>query len=377
MRVIVLSLLLGDSDFGIVATLLLLAALFAEFGTLGFGQLVYNQPLFSPGRRNWRAHRVALFLLSGMAMASAISVIVSLLLYRFTPFNFAPLWLTLWCAAMNSMIISACRAAASQFIHPAGYAIKAVIVSIDIVILGFIGLSLENMALWGEVAAFPALLLYAWHIGILRRNCRIAASVLSTIRKNWRLGLKAIISSATGIVFFNQERILGAAFLTFEQMGILTKILMPKIIAAQGSFLFGVHFHRWIVSLDGLKRNALIKRMNRWEIWITPMLIVVLVSGGWITVQFIDLIYEISISLIMGMAITLLALAFLINPYAIILQANNHFTPLAKANLLAVLQFAAACLLWHPEVEGVLIASAASAFTWFLVVRLSAVQLHR
>lgn len=376
MRVIVLSLLLHNRDFGAVSTILLITALFSEFGSVGFGQLVYNQPLFTPGRRSWRGYRVQLFMLAGMALASVLSIAVVLLIDVQAPFGLFPLWMTVWCNALNMIVLSACRASSSRFTHPVAYAIKAAIISVDIVILGVIRLPVEHMALWGEVLALPFLLVYAWRVGLLHRYPHLPRAVLGTIFKNRWLGLTAITSSATGVVFFNQDRVFGATFLTLEQMGVVTKLLLPKTIAAQGSFLFAVQFHRWVVSLDPARRDDLLGRMARADTRLLVVLVVLLLIGGWLIAWFDRIVYHITADLMTGTAVALTALMFFINPYANILQANSRFSQLARANIAAIVIFAIVAIAVRPGPAGVVTVCAISALAWFLLVRHTALGLR-
>ena len=81
LRIIILSFLLGNREFGAVSTILLIGTLFTEFGALGFSQLIYNQPLFHPGRVSRQSRRVGLFFLTGLALllasAAALAAIAS------------------------------------------------------------------------------------------------------------------------------------------------------------------------------------------------------------------------------------------------------------------------------------------------------------
>lgn len=370
LRIIILSFLLGNTDFGAVSTILLLATLFTEFGALGFSQLIYNQPLFKPGRVSRQGRRIGLFFLTGMGLFLANAAIVAAIASAISVFAFATIFLTLFCAASNMMVLSACRSSRSSFTHPIAYFIKSIIVVLDIVILGFFTPPLAKMALWGEVVALPILLFYAWHVGILKLRWTSAREVPAIFAKHFKVGLTAIASAASGMLFFNQERLFGVAALTLEQLGILTKLLLPKMIAAQGAFFLGVHFHRMVVRMSETDRSTLFARAKHYERYVVPISALAVTVGGYLAVQFNTLIYGIAIDYPTGLAVTVLALIFFFNPYSIMLQATNHYISLAIANSIAVTGFVALVVVVGPHNPGVAVLSALSACLWFLIVRI-------
>lgn len=370
LRIIILSFLLGNTDFGAVSTILLLATLFTEFGALGFSQLIYNQPLFHPGRVSRQSRRIGLFFLTGMGLLLASAATVAAIASAISLFAFVSIFLTLFCAASNMMVLSACRSSRSSFTHPIAYFIKSIVVILDIVILGFFTPPLAKMALWGEVVALPILLFYAWHVGILKLRWTTAREVPAVFAAHFKLGLTAIASAASGMLFFNQERLFGVAALTLEQLGILTKLLLPKMIAAQGAFLLGVHFHRMVVRMSEADRSALFARAKYYERFAVPIVIFTVAAGGYLAVQLNMLIYGIATEYSTGLAVTVLALIFFFNPYSIMLQATNRYSSLAIANSVAVTGFIALVGMAGPHDPGFAVLSALSACLWFLIVRI-------
>jgi hypothetical protein len=370
LRILVLSFLLGNTAFGAVSTILLMATFFTEFGALGFQQLIYNQPLFHPGRVSRQSLRIGLYFVTGIALLLASAVVVAAVAAAVSEFSFAMVFLTIFCAASNMMVLSACRASRSSFTHPVGYFIKGVIVIADIVILGFFTPPIAMMALWGEVIALPVLLFYAWRIGVLKLRWTVVRAVPGHVMANLGLGGAAIASAASGMVFFNQERLFGVATLTLEQLGVLTKLLLPKLIAAQGAFLLGVHFHRMVVGLTEAQRLALFARVRRLEWIVLPVVAVVVGAGGYIVVQLAALVYQIPIGYLTGVAVTVLALLFFFNPYSIMLQATNRYGALAVANMVAVGAFVAMMTAAGPHGPGPIGFSAVSACLWLLTIRI-------
>lgn len=369
LRIIILSFLLGNREFGAVSTILLIGTLFTEFGALGFSQLIYNQPLFHPGRVSRQSRRIGLFFLTGLVLLLASAAAVAAIASAISVFAFVTIFLTLFCTGANMMVLSACRSSRSSFTHPIAYFIKSIIVILDIVILGFFTPPLAKMALWGEVAALPILLFYSWHVGILKLRWRSARHVPAIFAGYFKLGLTAIASAASGMLFFNQERLFGVAALTLEQLGILTKLLLPKMIAAQGAFLLGVHFHRMIVRMSEADRPALFARARHYERFALPIAMLAIAVGGYLAVQLNAFIYGIAIDYATGLAVTVLALIFFFNPYSIMLQATNRYVSLAIANSIAVLGFITLVTLAGSQGPGVAILSALSACLWFLIVR--------
>jgi hypothetical protein len=374
MRIISLSFLLGNHDFGGVSTILLMMTLFVEFGALGISQLVYNQPLFEPGRVTRQGRRIGLFFATAASLLLCTALIAATAIAAISMFQFWAVFLTLFCAAMNMMTLACCRASQSNFTHPLGFFIKAVIVVIDIVILGFFTPPIEKMVFWGEVAALPVLLFYAWRVGVLKLRLGIVREIPRLLLSHARLGILSISSAASGMIFFNQERIFGVSALSLEQLGLMTKLLLPKMIAAQGAFLLGVHFHRMIVRFTPAERSALLVRVKRLE-WIgLPLIALALAAGGFLAVPLNHYVYDIDISFITGISAALLALVFFFNPYSIMLQATNHFSALVVANVAAVACFAAAVMLWDPTTSQTIILSAVSAALWAIIVRVIALR---
>ncbi len=369
LRILILSFLLGNTAFGAVSTILLMATFFNEFGALGFQQLIYNQPLFAPGRVSRQSRRVGLYFVTGVSLLVASAVVVAAVADAVSEFSFVAVFLTIFCSAANMMVLSACRASQSSFTHPVAYFIKGVVVVSDIVILGFFTPSLPMMALWGEVIALPILLFYAWRVGVLKLRWSIVREVPGHLMGNLRLGVSAIASAASGMVFFNQERLFGVAALTLEQLGVLTKLLLPKLIAAQGAFLLGVHFHRMVVRLSEAKRLELFARVRRLE-WIAlPVVAIAVGIGGYIVVQLAALIYHIPIDYPTGIAVTVLALLFFFNPYSIMLQATNRYGALALANMVAVAAFVLLMWIGGARGPGPIAFSALSACLWLVAIR--------
>ncbi|MBU1538694.1 MAG: hypothetical protein KKC29_09180 [Alphaproteobacteria bacterium] len=370
LRILILSFLLGNTDFGAVSTIMLMAIFFTEFGALGFSQLIYNQPLFNPGRVSRQSRRIGLYFVTGIGLLLVSAVVVAAIVAVISAFSFAMIFLTIFCAASNMMVLSACRSSQSSFTHPLAYFIKGVIVIADIVILGFFTPPIEMMALWGEVIALPILLFYAWRVGVLKLRWTIVREVPGHLRTHLKLGVSAIGSAASGMVFFNQERLFGVAALTFEQLGVLTKLLLPKLIAAQGAFLLGVHFHRMVVRMTEAERAAFLVRARRFEG--IAMLVVALAvgAGGYIVAQLVARLYDIRIDYPTGVAVTVLALLFFFNPYSIMLQATNRYGALTLANTIAVGAFVAMMAASGSGGPGPIMLSAVSACLWFVVIRL-------
>jgi hypothetical protein len=370
LRIIILSFLLGNAAFGAVSTIMLMAVFFTEFGALGFSQLIYNQPLFKPGQVSRQSRRIGLYFVTGTGLLMASAVVVAGVVAVVSEFSFAMIFLTIFCAASNMLVLSACRSSRSSFTHPLGYFIKGVIVIADIVILGFFTPPIPMMALWGEVIALPVLLFYAWRIGVLKLRWTIVREVPGHLRANLKLGGSAIASAASGMVFFNQERLFGVAALTFEQLGVLTKLLLPKLIAAQGAFLLGVHFHRMVVGMTEAQRIGLFAGARRLE-WIAiPVVALALGGGGYVLAQLAALVYDIHIDYPTGIAVTVLALLFFFNPYSIMLQATNRYGALTLANTVAVVAFVSLMAMAGSGGPGPIAFSAVSACLWFLVIRL-------
>lgn len=370
LRIIVLSFLLSNTDFGAVSTILLLATLFTEFGALGFSQLIYNQPLFHPRRVSRQSRRIGLFFLAGMGLLLVSALAVAAIASAISVFAFITIFLTLFCAASNMMVLSACRSSRSGFTHPIAYFIKSIVVILDIVILGFFTPPLAKMALWGEVVALPILFLYAWYVGILKLRWTTVREVPAVLAGHFKLGLTAIASAASGMLFFNQERLFGVAALTLEQLGVLTKLLLPKMIAAQGAFLLGVHFHRMVVGMSEADRSALFARAKHYERFAVPIAMLAVATGGYLAVQLNAWVYGIMIDYPTGLAVTVLALIFFFNPYSIMLQATNRYTSLAIANSAAAAGFIILVAMAGSHGPGVAVLSALSACLWFLIVRI-------
>lgn len=371
-RIIILSFVLGNAEFGAVSTVLLIATIFTEFGALGFTQLIYNQSLFEPGRVSRHSRRVGMFLLTGAVLLLATATLVAAIISAISPFAFVTIFLTIFCAATNMVILSACRSSRSNFTHPIAYFIKSIIVTMDIIILGYWAPPIAQIALWGEVIAMPLLLLYAWYIGVLKFRMRTLRAVPQLFATQFKLGLLAIASSASGMLFFNQERLFGVSALTLEQMGILTKLILPKMVAAQGAFLLGVHFHRYVVGLSNAERLALFARIRRFE-WIAiPVLLLAVVLGSPVVVALNAAIYSINIGFLTGVAVIALSLVFFFNPYSIMLQATNRYSLLAYANSGAVVVFVGLTAIRGAEGSAVVLHSAVSACFWLLFVRLFA-----
>lgn len=370
LRILILSFLLGNTAFGAVSTILLMATFFNEFGALGFSQLIYNQPLFKPGRVSRQSRRIGLYFITGVSLLMVSATGVAAVAAVISEFSFAAVFLTIFCAAANMMVLSACRASRSSFTHPVAYFIKGIIVVSDIVILGFFTPPIAMMALWGEVIALPVLLLYAWRVGILKFRWTLVREIPGHLKANLSLGGSAIASAASGMVFFNQERLFGVAALTLEQLGALTKLLLPKLIAAQGAFLLGVHFHRMVVGLTEVERAGLFARVRRLEWIVLPAVALVVGAGGYIVIRLAALIYDIPIDYPTGVAVTVLALLFFFNPYSIMLQAANRYSALALANTVAVVAFVTLMSAAGPQGLGPIAFSAVSACLWLLTIRI-------
>lgn len=369
LRILVLSFLLGNTTFGAVSTILLMVTFFNEFGALGFSQLIYNQPLFTPGRVSRESRRVGLYFVSGICLLLVSAIAVAGVTDTVSGFSFGAVFLTIFCAASNMMVLSACRASRSSFTHPVAYFIKGIIVVTDIAVLGFFTPPMAMMALWGEVIALPVLLFYAWRVGVLKLRWAIVREVPNHLLANLRLGGSAIASAASGMVFFNQERLFGVAALTLEQLGALTKLLLPKLIAAQGAFLLGVHFHRMVVGMTETKRADLFAAIRRLEWVALPAVALVVGVGGYVVIQLALLIYRIPIDYPTGLAVTVLGLLFFFNPYSIMLQATNRYGALAFANTVAVAAFIGLMAAAGTRGAGPIIFSAVSACLWLLTIR--------
>lgn len=374
LRVIILSFLLGNRDLGAVSTILLISTLFAEFGSLGFSQLVYNQRLYTPGVISRASVNVSRFLLTGLSIISAMALVTALAISVAGPFHFWTLFMTLICAAANVMILAACRASNNKFTHPTGYFLKSLIVLVDIAVLGSGHFAIETIILWGEILATPVLLFYAWRSGIIRPRWSVFRKAPGLVAAHRGLAFWAVMSSMSALLFLNQERMAGAFFLTLEQMGVITKIILIKIIGGQSAFIFGTYFHRHIVGSDQAGRARSFAMIRRYEFYVYPGLAALCLV---MTIP-VQLAYQAFYGIELGFAVTIsamvLAIVFFFNPYAILLQASGRFGTIARCNAIAVALFLALAMFSFDSAY-VVIASAATSFLWYVLVRCAAYRL--
>lgn len=374
LRVIILSFLLGNRDFGAVSTILLISTLFAEFGSLGFSQLVYNQRLYTPGVANRASVNVSRFLMTGLSIISTMAILTALAISGTGSFHFGTLFLTLICAAANVMILATCRASNNKFTHPVGYFLKSLIVLVDIAVLGTGHIDIASIMLWGEILATPALLFYAWRSGVLRLRWSIFRKAPGLVARHRNIAFWAVMSSMSALLFLNQERMAGAFFLTLEQMGVITKIILIKIIGGQSAFIFGTHFHRHIVGSDqdGWVRTFALVR--RYEFFVYPALAL----GCLVMMIPVQMAYQAFYGIELGYAVAIaamiLAIVFFFNPFAILLQASGHFGTIARTNAIAVTLFLALAI-FSFDSSYVVIASAATSLLWYVLVRRAAYRI--
>lgn len=374
MRVIVLSLLLGNRDFGAVSTILLISALFAEFGSLGFSQLIYNQRLFTPGGIDRASVNVSRFLVAGLSIIVVMAVVVSLAVASLGPFQFTTLFLTLLCAATNTMLLAACRASKNKLTHPVGFFLKSIIVLIDIAILGTGHLNIESIALWGEILATPVLLIYVFRKMLIMPNLSLFRKVPGLLASNSRIAIWAVVSSMSSLIFFNQERIAGAIFLSLEQMGIITKMILIKIIAAQCAFIFGTYFHRHLIGCEMQERNDLFKKVRQYEYYIYAIVFAMCVVGS-IPVQIVfGFVYGIEMDMVVTISAIVLAVIFFFNPFSILLQASGRFDLITRCNVIAVCLFLILAT-FRIDSAYLIIASAGASMIWYLLIRHAARKL--
>ncbi len=367
-RVIFLSLILDDHDFGVVSTILLVTTIFADFGSLGFSQLAYNVPPFSKAYRRTTSHQVNLYIWSSLAICFCTTSIVSTILVLVGQFGFVAITATLFCAGVNIAILSSLRSAANIYIYPIAFAIKALIIMVDIVILSQGSLQMGTVVLWGEILSVPVLLAIAAYVGVLKFSPRLFKHVRSHLARNIAQGIRAISSSSSAMMFFNIERIVAAIFLSTASMGLLTKMLMPKIIASQSSFLLAVHFHRFVTSIDTVAKADLLLRIRRIEPLAFLLLIPLTALGGFVLQFLFEILYGIETSLLLATSISLTSLIFLFNPFSIFLQATGQFLKLLVANIVSAALFALLYLVFQHE-AAILYMSAAAASSYFLLTR--------
>lgn len=374
MRVIVLSLLLDNRDFGAVSMILLISTLFAEFGSLGLSQLVYNQRLFTPGVINRASVNVSRFLLAGLAIIGMMAVVAALIIAALAPFNFTTLFLTLLCAATNTMILAACRASKNKFTHPVGFFLKSIVVLIDIAILGMGNIEIASIALWGEIIATPLLLFYIFRGKLIMPKRSIARKILHLLMTNRRIATWAVISSMSSLIFFNQERIAGALFVSLEQMGVISKMILIKIIAAQCAFIFGTYFHRHLIASGGPERTVLFAKIRELEFQVYIALFVLCLVSSVPVIFAFDVIYRIEMNVLIATSVTILAVLFFFNPFAILLQCSGRFDLITRCNLVAVGLFSVAMVFFNDTTQ-IVVASAGASMLWYLLIRHAARKL--
>lgn len=374
LRVIILSFLLGNHNFGAVSTILLISTLFAEFGTLGFSQLIYNQRLFTPRVIDRASVNVSRFLATGLSIISIMGLVTALAISFAGPFQFWTLLVTLVCAAANTMILAACRASTNKFTHPTAFFLKSLIVLVDIAVLGSGHFQVETIILWGEVLATPVLLFYALKHGIVRPRWSFFRKIPDVIKLHWRLAFWAVMSSMSALLFLNQERMAGAFFLTLAQVGVITKIILIKIIGGQSAFIFGTYFHRHVVGSDQAGRVQTFAVVRRYERYVYPalaalcLLMTIPVQMAYRAFYGIDLSYAVAI------AAMILAIVFFFNPFAILLQASGRFGTIARYNALVVGLFFLLAL-FSADSSYIVVASAAASLLWYVLVRRAAYRL--
>ncbi|MDI1325518.1 MAG: hypothetical protein PSV23_01840 [Brevundimonas sp.] len=374
MRVIILSLLLGNREFGTVSTILLISTLFAEFGSLGFSQLVYNQGLYTPRIISRASVNVSRFLLTGLSIVSTMAVMTALVISTAGLFHFWTLFPTLICAAANVMILASCRASNNKFTHPAAYFLKSLIVLIDIAVLGSGHFAIDTIMLWGEILATPVLLFYAMRSGILRPRWSVLRKLPSLVAAHRNVAFWAIMSSMTALLFLNQERIAGGSFLTLEQMGIITKIILIKIIGGQSAFILGTYFHRHIVGSGQAGRVRSFAIIRRYEFWaysaVALICLAMTIPVQWAYKAF----YDIELTYAVAISAMVLGIVFFFNPFAILLQASGKFGTIARYNAVAVTLFMILAI-FSVDSSYVVITSAATSLLWYILVRRAAYRL--
>jgi O-antigen/teichoic acid export membrane protein len=368
LRVIVLSLLLSNYQFGAVSTVLLISTLFAEFGTLGLSQLVYNQSLYTPRVVNRNSLIISRFAMSGLFVITMMAFVVSAIISAMASFRFFALFPTLLCAATNVMVLASLRASDSKFTHPLGYAIKAIIVLTDIFVLGFGYFEVDSIMLWGEILAAPVLLIFAARSGIVRVRKSIFRHVFAHLKKHIRTASWAVLSSMSALLLLNQERLAAALFLDLEQMGIISKVVLIKIIGGQSAFIFGTYFHRHIVGSDATARAWIFAEIRRYEVYVYFILLGACAIGSVPVMLIYAAVYQIELSYVASFSAIALAIVFFFNPFAIFLQASGRFDTLTQCNAITVVLFFA---LASVNLDGLNIvnASAVTALMWFALIR--------
>ncbi|HWW55888.1 MAG TPA: hypothetical protein VN047_03245 [Sphingopyxis sp.] len=374
LRVIILSFLLGNHNFGAVSTILLISTLFAEFGTLGFSQLIYNQRLFTPRVISRASVNVSRFLLTGLLIISVMAVVTALVISLAGPFHFWTLFVTLICAAANTMILASCRASNNKFTHPTAFFLKSLVVLVDVAVLGSGHFHVESIILWGEVLATPVLFVYALRHGIIQPRWSVLRKVPGIVTIHWRVAFWAVMSSMSALLFLNQERMAGAFFLTLAQMGVITKIILIKIIGGQSAFIFGTYFHRHVVGSDHAGRVQTFAVVRRYELYVYPALAVLCLLMTIPVQMAYRAFYGIELSFAVAIAAMILAIVFFFNPFAILLQASGRFGTIARYNALVVALFFALAL-FSFDSSYVVIASAATSSLWYVLVRRAAYRL--
>lgn len=375
-RVIILSIVLNDHDFGVVSTILLITTIFADFGSLGFAQLACNVAPFS-GRHIQRSnYLINLYILSSFFICLITAIITSAILIVIGEFGFLQLSVTLFAAAMNIAILSSLRSAANVYLYPAAFGTKAVIVLIDVLLLSKGALKISSVMLWGEVLAMPALLIIAGRAGVFRGNSRIVRRVPRHIKRNLSQGIRAIMSGCSGMLYFNIERLVALMLLPTASLGFLTKLLMPKIIASQSSFLLTVHFHRYITSVGPKDRSALIDNIKRFEPWVLGAMIPGMFVATSTVIFAFSYIYGIEVILSLALGVTLTAGICLFNPYSIFLQATGRFSELAVASLASAGLFVSVYALVRDE-SWILYISTLSTLCFLLLTRYFSIKTAR
>lgn len=368
-RVIWLSFALPNEEFGAFATLLLLSVMFAEFGNWGFAQLIYNQKVYEPRCQGTELRNVSALMTAALVISSVMAVALALFVSQFTVFGFVQLLATLACSGVNLTILAACRASSSKYTYPFGYLIKASVVLVDVAVLIYVEMPIENMVLFGELLAAPLLSGYAFYLGLWKSRSRLCRHALLMFRRNIKSGLAVVVSSSTALLFFNQDRMLAATLFNLSDMGIFSKLLMPKIIGAQLGFLFSVQFHRWLIANQSTSIVSKVQLMHRMEKLIALPLVLILFVGGFTVVLFYDVAYNIEVHLFTGFLLVILACIYFANPYAVLLQASGNFKYLTLGNVLGLIAFAIVIIFIPFTPASVLSASAFSAIVWLVGVR--------
>lgn len=303
-----------------------------------------------------------------------MSVLAASIIAISTAFHFATLFLTLLCAAANTMILAACRASKNKFTHPVGFILKSIVVLIDIAILGMGSIEIASIALWGEIVATPILLIYIFRGKLIMPKRSIARKILVLLMINRRIATWAVVSSMSSLIFFNQERIAGALFVSLEQMGVITKMILIKIIAAQCAFIFGTYFHRHLIASGQQEKVDLFAKIRKFEIQGYIILFILCIISAVPVIFAFGVMYGIEMNVVIATSVTILAVLFFFNPFAVLLQSSGRFDLITRCNCIAVGLFSTV-IVFAKDTSQIVVASTGVSIIWYILIRHAARKL--